>query len=75
MSVQKYLATGSLGENIQEPVSWCQKEAARLEKHQARFPAIVAAAEMAEDKLRIPWQNLDVLTEYHATLDNQLYKP
>jgi len=73
-TIAKHLSGTSLEEYITELVHWCRKEAVTLEKKQARYPAVLALADKARDKLRIPWHKLDVLTKYQATLDNQLYK-
>ena len=64
----------SLDEYVDALVGWCRKEASILENKQARYPAVIALADKARDKLRVPWHKLDVLTKYQTTLDNQLYK-
>ena len=73
-TIQEHLSNTSLDQYIVDLILWCRKEADTLEKKQARYPAVIALADKAREKLRVPWHKLDVLTKYQTTLDNQLYK-
>lgn len=74
VTVPEYLANTTLEEYIRDLIHWCYQEIAKLGKRQSRYPALAALAVTARDKLRVPWQKLDVLTKYQGTLDSQLYK-
>lgn len=73
-TILEYLAHTSLDEYAQELIEWCYSEVQRLETMKARQPVVAVLSQQAKDKLAIPWQKLDVLSKYQATLDNQLYK-
>ena len=72
--MEEYLVSSSLDIYVRELISWCREESEKLEKHQARYPSVAATTETVQEKLRVPWHKLDVLTKYQTTLDNQLFK-
>ena len=73
-SIEEHVAHYGLDKYINDLIIWCQEETTKLDQKMARQPMVTTLAEMAKDKLTIPWQKLDVLTKYQTTLDNQLYK-
>jgi len=73
-TIPEYLSDTTLEDYAVDLVHWCHQEIAKLEKQQARYPALAALAITAREMLRVPWQKLDVLAKYQTTLDNQLYK-
>ena len=73
-SIEEHVAHYGLDKYINDLIIWCHKETTKLDQKMARQPMVTTLAEMAKDKLTIPWQKLDVLTKYQTTLDNQLYK-
>lgn len=73
-AIEEHLTNTSLDEYLRELISWCHSEIAKLEREIERYPSVAALSEKAKEKLRIPWQKLDVLNKYQTILDNQLYK-
>ncbi len=73
-SIEEHVAHYGLDKYINDLIIWCQEETTKLDQKMARQPMVTTLAELAKDKLTIPWQKLDVLTKYQTTLDNQLYK-
>ena len=73
-TIEQHLADVSFEQYLVELLRWCKQEAATLEKKEVRQPTLIALAEKAREKLRVPWAKLDVLTKYQTALDNQLYK-
>lgn len=71
--VAEYLREGykaGLEGYLAELARWCGRALAKAERH----PEIQESALHAIRRLAIPWGRLELISRYHASLDNQLYK-
>lgn len=73
-TIEEYLANLDFQEFLMDLIEWCNEKIWSLEKKVERYPTVIAMAEIARDKLSIPWGRLDTLNKYQAAIDNQLFK-
>ena len=72
-SVEEHVGAheGGLTGYIKELVDWCHED---LERAENRPRLLALAAQLRQRRLILPDEQLEVLSRYQTTLDNQLYK-